>query len=71
MGGFNYSITLISPSDYAIMKWFRIKVGLLYNTIRTIKGMKCLILLNTPMVLEHLFDMFVELLLFHVIREYG
>ena len=39
------------------LKCGRIKV--LYNKIRTSKGIQCFILFNTPMVLEHLFDMFV------------
>ena len=47
------------------LNWGRIKV--LFNKIRTSKGIKCFIMFNTPMVLEHLFDVFVVWLL-HVIR---
>ena len=34
-------------------------IKVLYNKIRTSKGITCFILFNMPMVLEHLFDMFV------------
>ena len=55
---FNYSIALISPGCYTIiLRLGRIKA--LFSISRIFKGTKYVILFNVPIILKHLFDMFV------------